>query len=103
MSQLGKLQQNLGLFEDLDADIYAISNDSPEAHKELKQEQGFTFPMLSDPSLDVIEKAEMAGDGMSVRGFSVFNEDGELITSEQDDFWGDNIESTSEKVKNALN
>lgn len=98
-----QLQENMGLFEEMEADIYSISNDSPEAHKELKEQMGFTFTMLSDPSLHVIEKAEMAGEGMSVRGYSVFNEDGELITSEEDDLWGTNIESTAEKIKSALN
>ncbi|SFL53628.1 AhpC/TSA family protein [Salibacterium qingdaonense] len=91
------------MFEDMEADIYTISNDSPEAHKELKEQMGFTFTMLSDASLDVVEKADMAGEGMSVRGYSVFNGDGELITSQEDDLWGTNIESTAEKIKNALN
>ncbi|RSL31013.1 hypothetical protein D7Z54_22985 [Salibacterium salarium] len=102
MSQLGQLQENIDRFEDLDADVYAISNDSPEAHQDLKDQQGFTFTILSDASLEVSEKADMAGDGMSVRGFSVFDENGELITSEEDDFWGDNISETEEKIREAL-
>ncbi|MFZ4450458.1 redoxin domain-containing protein [Salibacterium aidingense] len=102
MSQLVQLQENIELFEDLDADIYTISNDSPEAHQELKNQQSFTFTMLSDPSLEVIEKAEMKGEEMSVRGYSVFDENGDLITSEEDDLWGDQIDRTYEKIEEAL-
>ncbi|SDI25907.1 AhpC/TSA family protein [Alteribacillus bidgolensis] len=97
-----QLQQHIDSFDDLDADIYAISNDSPEQHKELKEEVGFTYTFLSDASMETIEKAEMAGENASVRGFSVFDENGELITSEENDFWGDEIEETEEKIRQAL-
>ncbi|SDI01123.1 AhpC/TSA family protein [Alteribacillus persepolensis] len=86
----------------MDADIYALSNDSPEEHKHLKEELGFTFPFLSDASMDVIEKADMKGESSSVRGYSVFDENGELIASEENDFWGEEIEQTAEKIKQAL-
>ncbi|MFD2626627.1 redoxin domain-containing protein [Salibacterium salarium] len=102
MSQLVQLQENIDQFEDVEADIYTISSDSPEAHQNLKNQEGFTFTMLSDPSLNVIEKADMAGDQMSVRGYSVFDKDGKLITSEENDFWGDNIDNTEEKIREAL-
>ncbi|SFE72879.1 AhpC/TSA family protein [Alteribacillus iranensis] len=90
------------MFEEMDANVYALSSDSPEHHVELKEEMGFTFEFLSDPSMDVIEKADMKGQETSVRGYSVFDENGELITSEEDDYWGENINDTAEKINNAL-
>ena len=41
----------------------AISVDSPEASRNLSQEQGYTFPILSDPKAEVIRRYDLVHAG----------------------------------------
>jgi peroxiredoxin len=87
------LQQNKNLFANFTGDIYALSADSVEKHKALKEELGLDFPVLSDKYLKVIEEAGLKEPGQpkSLRGFAIFNPNGELIESKQIDPFGDNV------------
>jgi peroxiredoxin len=88
------LQENLHLFEDLDADIYAISIDSPENSKRLKEAGAFTFSFLSDQTFEVLEHVRMKNDQMSYRGISILDKNGNYVYHQVNDLWGDQIEAT---------
>jgi peroxiredoxin len=92
-SQLVELQNNQDLFVGFQGDIYALSADPVEKHKELKAELGLEFPILSDKYLKVIEEAGLKdpGEPKSLRGFAIYNNEGELIESTQIDSFGDEI------------
>jgi alkyl hydroperoxide reductase subunit AhpC len=59
----------------------------------LKAELGLEFPILSDKYLKVIEEAGLKdpGEPKSLRGFAIYNNEGELIESTQIDSFGDEI------------
>jgi peroxiredoxin len=62
--QLGKLQAEVGRIRALGAEVFAISNDgSKDAHR-MATELGLDFPVLSNPSMDVIYRYRMKGDRM---------------------------------------
>src|SRR5262245_33791291 len=63
--QLVKLQANWQKLTDAGATAVAISVDPPDKGRELAEQLGLPFPLLSDPGLDVIrrwglENAEVA-------------------------------------------
>ncbi|GAE25251.1 hypothetical protein JCM9140_1233 [Halalkalibacter wakoensis JCM 9140] len=88
------MQENLHLFDDLDADIYAISTDSPENSKRLKEAGNFTYSFLSDPSFEVLEHVQMKNDQLSYRGISILDHEGNYVYHQINDLWGDQIEAT---------
>ncbi|TWI57208.1 AhpC/TSA family protein [Halalkalibacter nanhaiisediminis] len=94
------MQENLDLFADLDADIYAISVDSPSNSKALKEAGAFTFSFLSDEEFEVLEYVQMKDDqhNMSYRGVSILDADGNYVYHQVNDYWGDQIEATSNIV-----
>ncbi len=82
------------LFEEVDADIYAISIDSTSNHQRLKEAGEFTFAFLSDPEFNVIEHTNMRNENVSHRGFSILDADGNHVYSHINDFFGNEIEET---------
>lgn len=54
--ELGMMRDSLAEYEGLDAQILAISVDSPFTLAQWKEEQGFNFPMLSDFNKSVSKK-----------------------------------------------
>ncbi len=98
-----QLQQELDRFEDVDADIYGISVDSPGHHEEFKEAAGITYSFLSDPNQEVIEIVEMSDGDISYRGFSILDENGEKIYSHVNDLFGEQIDDTEERIREALN
>ncbi|MBP3949574.1 redoxin domain-containing protein [Bacillus sp. YZJH907-2] len=92
------MQENLDLFDDLDADIYAISVDTPENSKALKDAGGFNLTFLTDETYEVLEHVEMRNDDLSYRGVSILDKDGRYIYSQQNDLWGEQIEATSNLI-----
>ncbi|MDT8859610.1 redoxin domain-containing protein [Alkalihalobacillus sp. MEB130] len=92
--QLVQLQENLDLFNELDADIYAISTDTPDNSKRLKEAGAFTFTFLSDLDYIVLEHVKMKNDNMSYRGISILDRDGNYVYHQVNDLWGDQMEAT---------
>lgn len=86
------MQENLDLFHDVNADIYAISTDTPENSKSLKEAGAFTFSFLSDQKFEVLEHVNMKNNGMSYRGMSILDKDGNHIYHQINDHWGEQIE-----------
>jgi alkyl hydroperoxide reductase subunit AhpC len=92
------LQENIHLFDDIDADLYAISVDSPSNHKQLKEAGAFTYSFVTDSSLEVLEHVNMKNDQISYRGVSILDQDGAYVYHEINDLWGEQIEETSAKI-----
>lgn len=55
-------RDSIDLFEEFDADVYGLSVDLPFAQNRWIQELELGFPMLSDPSHDVITKYDVVRD-----------------------------------------
>ncbi len=49
----------------------AISVDSPEASRKLRQEAGYTFPFLSDPKAETIRRFDLLHAGAGIDGQDV--------------------------------
>lgn len=92
-SQLVELQKNINLFGGFPGDIYALSADPVEKHKELKTELGLEFPILSDKYLKLIEEAGLKdpSEPKSLRGFAILNSKGEIIGAQQLDPFGEEL------------
>jgi mycoredoxin-dependent peroxiredoxin len=54
--QLGELQKALPEFDERGVTVVVVSVDTPEVSLPWAQQKNFTFPMVSDPELDVIGK-----------------------------------------------
>lgn len=92
-SQLVELQKNNNLFSSFPGDIYALSADPVEKHKELKAELGLEFPILSDKYLKLIKEAGLKdpSERKSLRGFAILNSKGEIIEAQQLDPFGEEL------------
>ncbi len=62
------------------AQVIGISIDTPEAAGRLAKELGLTFPLLSDPTMQVIRRYGMKGEGMEMAdmGYAVIDRRGRL-------------------------
>lgn len=62
------------------AQVIGISIDKPEAAGRLAKELGLTFPLLSDPTMQVIRRYGMKGEGMEMAdmGYAVIDRRGRL-------------------------
>lgn len=70
----------MGQLEQAGARVLGISIDKPEAAGKLARELGLTFPLLSDPSMGVIRRYGMMGEGMKMgnMGYAVIDRRGRL-------------------------
>ena len=62
--QLGKLRSEVGRIRNVGAEVFAIGNDIPNDARRMATELGLDFPVLSNPSMDVIYRYRMKGEGM---------------------------------------
>jgi len=49
----------------------AISVDAPEASRKLAQQQGYTFPLLSDPNVEAIRRYDLVHAGQGEGGHDI--------------------------------
>jgi peroxiredoxin len=56
---LRSIEQNLDNFRQARIHPVAISVDSPETSRNLSEEQGYTFPILSDPKAEAIRRYDL--------------------------------------------
>ena len=62
------MQRSLDKFNEVGIRPVAISIDTPEESRNLAQSQGYTFPILSDRSADVIRRYDLAHVGAGIHG-----------------------------------
>jgi peroxiredoxin len=51
--------------------VVAISNDTPEVNRPFRARQGFGFPLLSDPSAEVIRRYDLLHAGAGPEGADI--------------------------------
>jgi len=91
--QLGKLPARIGELTAEGAAVLAISRDSTEAQARMARELGLAFPVLSDPSMEVIRAYRMKGDGMDMAdlGYVVIDKQGRIRARQIDRRFGENV------------
>jgi peroxiredoxin len=65
---LRSIQKNLRTFDEAGIRPVAISVDSPEVSRDLRQKAGYTFTFLSDPNLDAITRYDLVHKGQGENG-----------------------------------
>ena len=65
------IEQNLDKFREARIHPVAISIDSPETSRNLAQEQGYSFPILSDPEAVVIRQYDLVHIGAGANGENI--------------------------------
>ena len=65
------IEQNLDKFREARIHAVAISIDSPEASRNLAQEQGYSFPILSDPEAVVTRQYDLVHAGAGANGENI--------------------------------
>ena len=65
------IEQNLDKFREARIHPVAISIDSPETSRNLAQEQGYSFPILSDPDAEVTRQYDLVHAGAGANGENI--------------------------------
>lgn len=91
--QLGKLPARVAELTAEGAAVLAISRDTTEAQARLTRELGLSFPVLSDPSMEVIKAYRMKGEEMDMAdlGYVVIDKQGRIRTRQIDRRFGENF------------
>lgn len=71
----------------------AVSIDKPHEADRLARDLGLTFPILSDPGMQVIRRYGMTGSGMQMAdmGYVVIGREGRVLAKRIDPQFGDNV------------
>ncbi len=104
--QLVQLHENLKELEDIEAEMFIISKDTPEHQLELfnalNERYGYSLPFISDPELKLIDHLGMKADDTAYRGYALMDQDGKLIFKTINDHWGEEAKQTAEEIKKEL-
>jgi peroxiredoxin len=65
------IEQNLQKFNEAGIRPVAISVDSPDVSRNLAQQAGYTFPLLSDPNAEVIRRYDLVHAGAGENGHDI--------------------------------
>jgi peroxiredoxin len=65
------IEQNLQKFNEVGIRPVAISVDTPEVSRNLAQQAGYTFPLLSDPNAEVIRRYDLVHAGAGENGHDI--------------------------------
>jgi len=101
--QLVKLQ---GRLEELTAEgaaVFAVSIDPPEQARTVAEALHLTFPILSDPRLELIRPYGMKGQGMEMAepGYVVIDRKGQILAQRVDREFGDHVELLVHRLRQA--
>ncbi|HET7480418.1 MAG TPA: redoxin domain-containing protein [Rubrobacteraceae bacterium] len=84
--QMGKLQAEMGLFEEKGARVLAVSADSPWSHRAFAEERGIEFPLLSDFHKKVIEDYGVKHEvGFPKRAYFIIDREGVIRAKKVED------------------
>lgn len=99
--QLGKLRSEVGRIRALGAEVFAISNDGQEDARRMATDLGLDFPVLSDPSMDVIYRYRMKGDGMPMAdmGYVLIDAAGRIRRYKIDRQFGEHVGDLVESLE----
>jgi peroxiredoxin len=65
---LRSIEQSLDKFHEVGIRPVAISVDSPEDSRKLREEAGYTYTFLSDPTAEVIRRYDLVHAGAGING-----------------------------------
>lgn len=99
--QLGKLRSEMGRIRSTGAEVFAISNDSPDDARRMAIELGLDFPVLSNPSMDVIYRYRMKGERMPMAdmGYVLIDAAGRIRVQELDRQFGQHVDKIVEGLQ----
>jgi peroxiredoxin Q/BCP len=103
--QLGKLRADMHRIRALGAEVLAISNDGPEDAGRLATELGLDFPVLSNPSMDVIYRYRMKGDRMPMAdmGYVLIDATGRIRQHRIDRRFGEHVGDLVQSLQRIAN
>src|SRR2546425_5858475 len=101
--QLVKLQARLGELTAEGAAVFAVSVDPPDQARKVAEQFRLSFPVLSDPQLEVIRPYGMKGERMETAdlGYVVIDRRGRLRARRVDREFGDHVELLLHEVRRA--
>ncbi len=81
----------MGRLRSLGAEVFAISKDGTDDARRMATDLGLDFPVLSDPSMEVIDRYGMKGAGMPMAdmGYVLIDASGRLRVRKIDRQFGD--------------
>jgi peroxiredoxin len=84
-SEMNSIQSDLAAFEEVGAQVYGISVDTPFALQEFRSQNDLTFPLVSDTNKEIIEAydvwmsfSDFGYEGVAKRAVFVVDESGEV-------------------------
>jgi thioredoxin-dependent peroxiredoxin len=101
--QLGKLPPRIGELTAEGAAVLGISIDTPEEAARLTRELGLPFPILSDPTMEVIRAYRMKGQGMEMAdmGYVIIDTQGRLRARQIDRQFGEHVGAIVQALRHA--
>jgi len=101
--QLGKLPSKLGELTAEGAAVLGISIDTAQEADRLAQELGLPFPILSDPTMEVIRAYRMKGQGMEMAdmGYVIIDTQGRLRARQTDRQFGEHVGAMVQALRQA--
>ncbi len=97
------MHENLDELDDIDANKYVISNDTPEhqaeLHDALEEEYGTSIDFISDPDLELVDHMDMKNGDTAYRGYALMDEEGTVIFNTINDHWGEEFDKTIKEIK----
>ena len=102
-TQLVKLQKRLSDLTAEGAAVFAVSIDTPEQARKVAEQFRLTFPVLSDPGMQVIRPYGMKGERMEMAdlGYVVIDRAGRIRVRRVDQKFGDHVELLLHEVRRA--
>jgi len=93
----------VGRLRSLGAEVFAISKDGTEDAGRMAKDLGLDFPVLSDPSMEVIGRYGMKGAGMPMAdmGYVVIDRAGRVRMRKIDRTFGEHIGEIVQTLKEA--
>ena len=70
-SELRGIEKSLDKLSEVGIRPVAISVDAPDASRDLAQQQGYTFPLLSDQNVEVIRRYDLVHAGAGENGHDI--------------------------------
>lgn len=102
-TQLVKLQARLNELTSEGAAVFAVSIDTPEQARRIARDLRLTFPILSDPGMQVIRQYGMKGEAMEMAdlGYAVIDRKGRIVAKRIDREFGNHAELLLHEVRRA--
>jgi peroxiredoxin Q/BCP len=101
--QLVKLQQRVNELTGEGAAVFAVSIDTQDQARKVAEELRLSYPILSDPEMQVIRPYGMKGERMEMAelGYVVIDREGRIRARRVDREFGDHVELLLHHVRQA--